>query len=201
MRGILDFLFPPRVDEITLRTVSLDTFLTLVAPCVVPATRPETVILLPFSEPVVRATIHEAKYHGSDTAFTYLAAALADYLRDADDIKRPIIVSVPLGRERRKERGFNQVEEIAKRACGELGIILDADLLSRTRETISQVSLPRTAREENMRDAFRATRPADPALTYILVDDVITTGATLQAAVDALASAGASHIIPLALAH
>ena len=201
MRGILDFLFPPRVDEITLRTVSLDTFLTLVAPCVVPATRPETVILLPFSEPVVRATIHEAKYHGSDTAFTYLAAALADYLRDADDIKRPIIVSVPLGRERRKERGFNQVEEIAKRVCGELGIILDADLLSRTRETISQVSLPRTAREENMRDAFRATRPADPALTYILVDDVITTGATLQAAVDALASAGASHIIPLALAH
>ena len=201
MRGILDFLFPPRVDEITLRTVSLDTFLTLVAPRVVPATRPETVILLPFSEPVVRATIHEAKYHGSDTAFTYLAAALADYLRDADDIKRPIIVSVPLGRERRKERGFNHVEEIAKRVCGELGIILDADLLSRTRETISQVSLPRTAREENMRDAFRATRPADPALTYILVDDVITTGATLQAAADALTEAGARHIIPLALAH
>jgi predicted amidophosphoribosyltransferase len=52
-----------------------------------------------------------------------------------------------------------------------------------------------------MRGAFGATHSADPALTYILIDDVITTGATLQAAVDALTSAGASHIIPLALAH
>ena len=108
---------------------------------------------------------------------------------------------VPLGRARRKERGFNQVEEIAKGAVAELGLAIDATLLERTRETVSQVSLPREKREENMRTAFRAVRRADPAHIYIVIVDVITTGATRQAAVDALKDAGAEHIVPLALAH
>ena len=198
---LLDLLFPPRADEYALRAVSPDTFLAFVMPRVVPETRPETVTLLPFNEPVVRAAIHEAKYHGSDKAFIYLGTALADYLRGADDIKRPVIIPIPLGSGRRAERGFNQVEEIAKRTGAELGIPLDTELLVRTHETASQVSLPREARKQNMQGAFAATRHADPAFTYILIDDVITTGATLQAAVDALTAAGATHLIPLALAH
>ena len=52
-----------------------------------------------------------------------------------------------------------------------------------------------------MRGAFGVAHPADPAYTYIVIDDVLTTGATLQAAIDALQNAGADHIIPLALAH
>jgi predicted amidophosphoribosyltransferase len=52
-----------------------------------------------------------------------------------------------------------------------------------------------------MRGAFGAAHPLDPALTYIVVDDVITTGATLQAAIDALTTAGATNVIPIALAH
>jgi ComF family protein len=110
-------------------------------------------------------------------------------------------VPVPLGKERRRERGFNQVEEIARRVAKELGITIDTALLERVRETASQVSLPRRAREENMRGAFSAAHPANPSYTYIVLDDVITTGATLQAAIDALRAAGAQHIIPLALAH
>ncbi len=197
-----DFLFPPRVDEIVLRDVSTDAFLMLVAPRLVLETRPETIGLLPFHDACVRAAVHEAKYHGSSHAFLLLAAALADYLRDADEgFRKPVIVPVPLGKERRKERGFNQVEEIANCATKELGIPVDATLLMRTRETASQVSLPRHAREVNMRGAFKATRRADPSCTYIIIDDVITTGATLQAAVDAFKDVGAEHIIPLALAH
>ena len=80
-------------------------------------------------------------------------------------------------------------------------LVIDATSLVRTRETISQVSLAREKREENMRGAFRAAHSIDPSHTYIVIDDVITTGATLQAAVDALKEAGAVHIIPLALAH
>ena len=85
---LFDLLFPPRVDEAALRTVSVGYFLALVAPRLVPETRPGTVVLLPFSDPSVRGAIHEAKYHGSARAFKFLALALAEYLRDADDLPK-----------------------------------------------------------------------------------------------------------------
>ena len=202
MLRFLDLLFPPRSAEEILRDVSLDDFLAKLAPRLVADTRPETVGLLPFSAASVRAAIHEAKYHGGEYAFGLLSTALADYLREADDgFRTPVIVPVPLGKARRKERGFNQIEEVAKRIARELGIPVDAGLLVRVRETASQVSLPRVQRLENMRGAFGAAHELDPARTYIVIDDVITTGATLQAAVDALKEAGAKHIVPLALAH
>ena len=208
MLRFLDTLFPPRVDEAMLRKISSDGFLALVSPRLVGITRPGTVMLLPFSDPFVRSAIHEAKYHGSQRAFEFLALSLSEYLRDTDDLTgTTVIVPVPLGEARRKERGLNQAEEIARRALRLLGkegphvFTLEPGFLKRTRETASQVSLPRSAREENMRDAFLATHPADPTHTYMIIDDVLTTGATLQAAIDALKEAGARRIIPLALAH
>lgn len=213
----LDFLFPPRVDEGILRDVSSDTFLALMTARLVSETRPPTIALLPYSDTRVRAAIHEAKYHGTEHAFQLLGFALADYLRDCDDVGRTTshicLVPVPLGKERRKERGFNQVEEIARRALRSLDdhFTLNTKLLERVKETRTQVSLKRRKREENMRGAFLAS--PNPALSgrrresnassymYIVVDDVLTTGATLQAAIGALKDAGAEHVIPLALAH
>lgn len=200
MWRILDFLFPPREDEAALRGIATDDFLSLLAPKLVEYTRPGTVALLSFGDPVVRSALHEAKYHGSVRAFTLLGAVLAEYLQDADELpKKSIIVPIPLGSARQKVRGHNQVEEILRHIG--LQIVVDTGLLIRVRETASQVSLPRDARRENMCGAFGATHPLDPAYTYIVVDDVTTTGATLQAAIDALTASGATHIIPLALAH
>lgn len=200
-----DFLFPPRADELVLRGVSDDEFIAKVDPRLVPATRPGTVALLPFNDSSVRSAIHEAKYRGNERALNLLSLAISDYLRDADDVGRSTsyicMVPIPLGKERLKERGFNQAEEIAKRAVQELGVKIEAGLLVRTRDTASQISLAREKREENMRGAFKATRRADPSCIYIVIDDVLTTGATLQSAIDSLKDAGAKHIIPLALAH
>lgn len=214
--AFFDFLFPPRGDEAALRALSDDEFLALMRPRLVPETRPGTAALLPFSEGCVRSAIHEAKYHGSERAFSLLALALAEYLRDSDEGRLTslrqelIIVPVPLGKARLKERGFNQVEEIARHAAAQLGgVRVESKLLIRTRETLSQVSLPRQEREENMRGAF-SVHPAKleersgielSNATLILLDDVITTGATLQATIDALRAAGAEHVLPLALAH
>ncbi len=209
MLRFLDLLFPPRQDEAILRDVSDDAFLSHLAPQIISATSPATVALLPFRDPWVRAAVHEAKYHGSDHAFHLLSAALGEYIRDMDDTghRKIFIVPVPLGEARKKERGFNQIEEVVRRALREIdaqetsGFILETNLLKRTRETVSQVTLPRHEREKNMHDAFAAAFPANPAHTYIVIDDVITTGATLRAAIGALKAAGVVHIIPLALAH
>ena len=82
-------------------------------------------------------------------------------------------------------------------------IKLDTTLLTRIRETPSQVSLERKEREANMRGAFSATRPGTSDTFYIILDDVLTTGATLGACLDALAAAGIprDHLLPIALAH
>ena len=97
---------------------------------------------------------------------------------------------------------------MTRRAVQELGIKIETGLLVRTRETISQISLAREKREENMRGAFSASprlrRTSIAEInksTFIIVDDVITTGATLQSAINALKDAGAENVIPLALAH
>jgi ComF family protein len=202
MWRIFDIIFPPRKDEEVVRDLTDNEFLSSLSPRLVSVTRPESVVLLPFSLKNVRSTLHEAKYHGSERAFALLSLALIEYLREADEGERdPILIPVPLGEKRRRERGFNQTEEIARRVSKELDLDIKTDILIRIKETVSQVSLPRQEREENMRGAFGATHVLDSSRTYIIIDDVITTGATLQSCIDALREAGATHIIPLALAH
>jgi ComF family protein len=201
---LLTLIFPLRSGEEIVRALEEDTFLALLSPELVERTTPPTIALFPFRNQTVRAVIHEAKYHGMHKACALLGSALTEYLRDSDrldGLRDCVLVPIPLGKARRKKRGFNQAEEVARRASKELGIPLETTLLTKTRETASQVSLPRIERLENMRGAFSFARKASPELTYILVDDVTTTGATLLAAIVALKEAGATSILPIALAH
>lgn len=202
MLRVLDFLFPPRADEAALRTVSAEAFLAYLHPLSAGKTCPATIALLPFQQAAVRAAIHEAKYHGNAHALALLATVLARYLRDSGQANEAVrLVPVPLGALRRRERGFNQVEEVARRAAALSGVEMDTSLLVRTRETRSQVALPKEEREKNMRDAFRVARAPVTAYRYLVLDDVLTTGATLQAALDPLVAAGAAQVTALALAH
>lgn len=203
-----DWLFPLREDERVLRAMPAGGLIPFLEPHAVGKTIPPSVALLPFRERSVRAALHEAKYHGSEHAFGLLAEVLAAYLRELDLTRAARLIALPLGKARRRARTFNQVEEIARRALARIPqgaagprLELEAEALARVRETEPQTSLRLRERKENMRGAFQAVRKADPAYLYILLDDVLTTGATLEAAAKALAQAGATDIVPLALAH
>jgi ComF family protein len=101
------------------------------------------------------------------------------------------VTSVPLHRSRLKERGYDQAERLARAVAGELGRPYRASL-KRVRATRSQVGLDRDERCTNVQGAFRATAP----LRYpvLLVDDVLTTGATTDACIAQLTTAGCPRV-------
>ncbi len=205
MQWIIDLVFPPRDDERIVRGTDASDFTGLLSPALAPVTDPATTFLLPFRDERVRAAIHETKYHASSEARALLAEVLTQYLMETEAIGQPIIIPIPMSAARTQKRGENHVEHIVEKALRSFGsdlpYLLRPELLIRTHERPAQVTLSRVERLVNMHDAFTASTSLDPTRTYIVIDDVITTGATLAAAVTALRSAGAIDICLIALAH
>lgn len=125
----------------------------------------------------------------------FLLPALARMLLDkVAHLEKPdCLIALPLHPQRLKERGFNQAQEIALTLAKTLQIPLAAHMLSRSRNTEHQARLSEKARHRNMRGAFMAN-PAASAKHIVLVDDVMTTGASLDAAARALKKAGARRV-------
>ena len=110
------------------------------------------------------------------------------------------LVPVPLYHRRRRERGFNQAREMARGLASKRKIPV-LDCLYRYRETVSQTKLERTARWENMAGAFQMKRGFDVrGRNLLVIDDVFTTGATVNACAHALAQAGAGQLAVLTIA-
>lgn len=165
----------------------------------------ECVALFPYRLPEVEACIIEAKFHGSTRAAELLEYCLQKYIDRATNskeqgVREMVLLPIPLSATRLRERGYCQTERIAKAGVSSTCAI-DTTLLKRTRHTIPQTKLSGRERRKNLQGAFAATKPCDPQRTYIVLDDVVTTGSTISAAAEALRVAGATRILPIAMAH
>ncbi|HEY0734883.1 MAG TPA: ComF family protein [Herpetosiphonaceae bacterium] len=150
-------------------------------------------------EGAIREAVHTLKYNRRKRMAQPLGQLLNRYL-----VARPIaidaIVAVPLHPERLRKRGFNQAGLLAQQLARQAGLPLLATQLVRVRQTSQQADLNRAQRRENVRAAFAWQAASPPPQRILVIDDVLTTGATVEAAAQALHAAGAREVHALALA-
>ena len=123
-----------------------------------------------------------------------LAPLMGDLLIEAIRERIDLVVPVPLSRERLRERGYNQAAEIARHVARERRARLELTVVVRERNTRAQADLPWSDRARNVRGAFRCERSLDGAAIAV-VDDVMTTGATLDELAATLKRAGAARVV------
>ncbi len=150
----------------------------------------------------LRELIHLLKYSGVMTLATPLAALLAVVVHNEPELAAvDVVVPVPLHPRRQRARGYNQAECLARKLAELLVLPLDTRSFARRRNTAPQTGLTPRQRRANVRGAFavRARSQLD-AKRILLVDDVCTTGATLNACAQTLKRAGASEVQAITLA-
>ncbi|UVA80016.1 ComF family protein [Pandoraea commovens] len=139
------------------------------------------------------------KYRGALPLAREFGERLGDALRDIVPASRhrdamPLVVPVPLAPSRLASRGFNQAWELARVAARRARLPASVGMLHRERTTPAQRRLSRDARQRNLRDVFVASERIE-GRRVVLIDDVMTTGATCDAAAAALKRAGATHVL------
>lgn len=158
-----------------------------------PRTRPAATF-----DGTIREAIHALKYRDRPDVARRLAALLEEPARSVSAGTRPVVVPIALHPRRLDVRGYDQSGLLATYLARECGwAVMDA--LARVRDTSTQVGLGRVARRANVAGAFAATTRLD-GMHIVLVDDVLTTGATLIEASRACRSAGAASVVATCLA-
>ena len=166
-----------------------------------------------YKHPLVREAIWQVKYNRNriltNTLGGIIAEEIVELLSENLSVQKEreiLLIPIPISTTRRRERGYNQSELLARAVsehCPGLHLLYSPNLLLKTKETHHQSkSKNRQERLKNLIDSFSVTdkdRIADK--TVILIDDVITTGATMREAEKTLIKYGAKEIICIALAH
>lgn len=143
----------------------------------------------------LRTAIHRMKFFGRPDVAWDLGRLLASRLKPAGTV-----VFIPLAPDKRARRGYNQAELLARVVAQKLGLPLAPHFLRCAKACAPQHELDRAGRRRNVAGAFAAPYPLNGE-PLILVDDVMTTGATLDAAEEVLRAAGAGEIQRAVAAH
>jgi ComF family protein len=146
----------------------------------------------------LREAIHNLKYRRDVGLGEVLAREMIAVLF-RQDWKLDVVLPVPLAPNRHKQRGYNQSALLAWPIALRLGLPYRPGFVWRVRETQSQVGLSRPERYQNVAGAFKASDETK-GKSVLVVDDVTTTGATLEAVVEALLVVGAKEVYTLTLA-
>ena len=149
---------------------------------------------------VVKKAIWQYKYSRIEEMADMIAENMAMVL-EKNHVKADVVSFVPLHKTKRKKRGFDQAGRLAQALAAEMDLTA-VSLLKRVRRTKTQAKLTAENRKQNVKNAFECdiNTKQDKKSAIILLDDVYTTGATMDAAVAALNAAGYKKIIPVTFA-
>ncbi|MBL8097546.1 MAG: ComF family protein [Anaerolineales bacterium] len=150
-----------------------------------------------FENPIQHA-LHKLKYRKDMSMGDAIAFQMLPFVKNLN-WQIDMIIPTPLGKQRMKERGYNQVAMVAKPLALALQVQYAPDAITRRKETRTQVGLTKPERKKNVEGAFQSS--ANVKRKHIVVmDDVSTTGATLSSIAEALYSAGAENVYALTVA-
>ena len=173
---------------------------------------PDTIALFDYQNSLVRQAIWELKYRGNKKVARLLANCLYEELveelserKTFEMFEKPLLIPIPLSKRRERERGFNQCEllatELQTRDDGNF-FEVGRNILVKVKDTESQTKKNRVERLKNLSGCFAVPNPKKiTGRNIILLDDVVTTGATIEEARKTLARGGAKKILAVALAH
>jgi len=151
-----------------------------------------------FEDPI-RKALHRLKYSRDFSMGEALAVQMVDFAKGLN-WNADMLLPIPLGRQRMKERGYNQVGMIAKPLARALGIEFAPKVLVRCKETRTQVGLSKQERQRNVLGVFQVEAGAVNGKNILVLDDVSTTGSTLSSSAEALLLSGAKDVFALTVA-
>ena len=205
-KTLLDIIFPQKELERKISTLSKD----VLSEKLHIQERSGIVSLFEYKDPLIKKMIWLLKYKGNAYVAELFADSISEYLTEelSDDILFSkvvvcVIVPLPLSKKRERERGFNQMKLITDTLQKTGDFSVDSQMLIRIKHTVPQTTLARKEdRAKNVKDVFGVRGNIDLTNTHvILIDDVYTTGSTLQEAQKTLTKAGAHKVSCITLAH
>ena len=212
--AILDFLFPQSQKEKELNSLTTEGFIVR-AERKIDNSDLESEQIFPifdYKDELVRTAVWALKYHKNNHVAKILGEIMQDeILATVSDLAtwsnftEPILIPIPISKERLRERGYNQCELLAKNilANSDGFLTLDEKVLRKIKDTGSQTSRKnKKERIENLKGCFAVGHPEKiKNKNIILLDDVVTTGSTLREARKALLKSGARKVIAIVVAH